>query len=61
MPKKLTEKNREYFVFSVATKIGISSGGYGELMNKIVGERIKLRGLSAFVVGRRTKVFLCTG
>ena len=57
MPKKLTEKNREYFAFSVATKIGIISGGFGELMNKIVGERIKLRSLSAFVVGRRTKVF----
>lgn len=57
MPKKLTEKNRGYFVFSVSTKKGILSGGFGELMNQIVGERIKLRSLSAFVVGRRTKVF----
>ena len=54
MPKKLTEKNHEYFVFSVATKIRVSSGGFGELINQIVRERIKLRRLSAFVVGQRT-------
>ena len=58
MPKKLTEKNREYFALSVATKKGTSPGGFGDLMNQIVGARIKLRVLLAFVVGRRTRV-LC--
>ena len=57
MPKQLVEKRREYFALSVATKKGTTAGGFGEFMNKLVGAQIKLRGLSAFVVGRRTKVF----
>ena len=52
-----TEKTKDYFAFSVATKKGTSPGGFGELMNEIVGSRIKLHSLSAFVSGRRTKVF----
>ena len=57
MPKQLKEKNNVYFVFSVATKKGTSADGFGALMNKMIGARITLRGLTAFVVGRRTKVF----
>lgn len=51
------EKEDVYFVFTIATDNGTALGGFGELINQIVGAKIKLRGLSAFVLGRRTKVF----
>lgn len=52
-----TETSKDYFVFSVATKKGTSPGGFGALVNQLVSSRLKLRGFSAFVSGRRTKVF----
>jgi hypothetical protein len=57
MQDPFKEKEDVYFVFTVATEKGTTLGGFGHLINKIVGAKIKLRGLSAFVLGRRTKVF----
>lgn len=57
MPKQFKEKNVVYFVFSVATLKGMSEGGLGAFISDISGAGVKLRGLSTFVSGRRTKVF----
>ncbi|HEV8132327.1 MAG TPA: hypothetical protein VGQ81_13845 [Acidobacteriota bacterium] len=57
MPKQISEKTDIYFAFSVATRKGTAPGGFGDLISKLIAAGIKLRGLSAFVSGRRTKVY----
>lgn len=60
MPNQLKEKEDVYFVFTVATEKGTARGGFGNLITEMIGAGVKLRGLSGFVLGRRTKVFCVT-